>query len=185
MNIIFLDFDGVLNRFFENNNLYTLDSSLVNRLYDTVKEIDARIVFTTSWRLLEKEKFVDKLKEIHAEKLLEFAFEDDMFTHSSRTKIPDRGSEVADWLMVHKDVDNYLIIDDNSDFHPDQHLLLIIPEIGFSALDALYVQVFFGKKDSSLLKYPMAINHSMIKICEKRIALIKKFQNSKGDINEN
>jgi hypothetical protein len=112
MKIIFLDIDGVLNcqktteRF---HGFVSIDPKLVKRLNRILKETDAKIVLSSTWRLFEDNKeilektgikYIDVTPSFHGL----------------------RGEEINDWLSKHPEVDRYVILDDDSDMLPNQIL---------------------------------------------------------------
>lgn len=176
--IIFLDFDGVLNRFWtEPHELYRLDNDLVTLFTDTVKKVGAKIVISSSWRRQGIDFIINKLKEKNAFELLEYLHEDSIcpdkyFPQDSETF---RGKEINWWLENHKDEHiKYLILDDESDFFDDQPRLQIVPDIGFSSIDTLFVKAYFGI-DVNEMRYFYSINKSMLNIVNNRLKLATTF----------
>ena len=144
MKVIFLDVDGVLNSeewaiekisdkrrgyggFFREDTNITKDDVLwdprcVDYLYKIVSHTNAKIVMSSTWRL----KFsVKKFKEMFAlygwknvpviDKTIELGSRNGIFYDNTC-----RGLEVNEWLNRNKDVENYVILDDISQFLPDQ-----------------------------------------------------------------
>ena len=68
----------------------------------------------------------------------------------------------------------YLILDDESDFFENQPRLQIIPDIGFSAIDALFVNAYFGINVENI-RYFYSINSTILKIINNRLKLADKF----------
>jgi hypothetical protein len=111
--IIFLDFDGVLNssRFVkdlgEKWTMNEIDPVAVQRLNKIVEATGAKIVISSTWRILSS---LDELKKIIAD-------------NGGRVDIigetPDlgweRGHEIQAWLDGNPGHDNFIILDDNSD----------------------------------------------------------------------
>lgn len=176
--IIFLDFDGVLNRFWtEPRELYRLDNDLVTLFIDTVKEVNAKIVISSSWRRQGIDFIIDKLKEKNASELLEYLHEDSICPdkYSPHDNETFRGKEINWWLENHKDEHiKYLILDDESDFFDDQPRLQIVPDIGFSNIDTLFVKAYFGI-DVNEIRYFYSINKSMLNIVNNRLKLATTF----------
>lgn len=136
MKVIFLDVDGVLN---SDRTLYkytSLEDDLILNLKEIVDKTEAIIVLSSSWRSVENalRELIDKLFEygMHissmttdgvrlkyiqnagftpSKKYLEFSKmnydtgEREDFTH-------DRGAEIYYWLNHHKDVESFVILDD-------------------------------------------------------------------------
>lgn len=119
MKLIFLDVDGVLN----NNKAYkTMNIPVCNRLVKLVKQIvdetDAKIVLSSSWRILDpdmegKDKWCKFLyDELAAEGL----------TLIGRTPIVTggyRGTEIGKYLFSCKEnIESFVILDDDADMNP-------------------------------------------------------------------
>lgn len=114
MNIIFLDIDGVLEsiewrveKFNEVGHVVRgkdrLDPICLNNLKTIVNTTNAKIVLTSSWKLLELDMI-----------LITQIFNDyNLKIYDVTNHYPDyRGKEIRDWLSNHKNVDNFIIIDD-------------------------------------------------------------------------
>ena len=112
MKVIFVDCDGVLNKAsdFETymdgtDNYFRLNRKLVDRLLKIVKDTDAKLVLSTSWRKLHGSiEFLNKCG-------LEFIDQ----TVNFSDKGSKRGFEIQDWLDAHPEVTVYAILDDDSD----------------------------------------------------------------------
>lgn len=130
MKILFLDIDGVLNgtedwvemvlfKHPHNKGVEVLNRTKLALLYNIVSRTDAKIVVSSTWRLhytiaelialfnercgrefFSSEMIIDRTPEGHAHTI--------------------RGHEVAAWLQEHPEVTQYVILDDNSDFLPEQ-----------------------------------------------------------------
>lgn len=126
MKILFLDIDGVCNsrdylyRLRAKNKKATLwygiDPEAAKLVRRIVKETGCKVVLSSTWRLYEDGKaqvrrevchFVDCTKDLQA--------------GAKRGYVP-RGDEVQDWLNRHPSVTQYAILDDDSDFAPNQWL---------------------------------------------------------------
>jgi len=132
MNIIFLDIDGVLNNYSSKSNgllkeqqdtHYPLlwEPDLVEILNRIVKETEAKIVLSSTWR-----SFKDAYDVIV----------NDMKIHIS-DETPDtaktRGHEIQTWLDDNPFVDKFVILDDEADMdHLKSHLLQTDPKIGLT-----------------------------------------------------
>lgn len=142
MNVIFLDVDGVLNsirklkevylKTHKSHSLsnYPFDEECLNNLKKIVDEFDLYIVITSTWRK----------NENHLKKLL---FELSKYGLDSRvigcTKVLDnRENEIIDYLNNHKDVDKYIILDDDYIGEKlESSLIKTDNNIGFSSEDSL------------------------------------------------
>jgi hypothetical protein len=127
--IIFLDIDGVLNSnsFFQSDEYEKLDrwvsmidEKAVELLNDLIKETNAKIVISSTWRKsLNKEELLEILKSKGFEyDILDYTpylvFRDLDYVKGS---VP-RGCEIQAWLnhnYSHPDSVNYIIFDDDSD----------------------------------------------------------------------
>ena len=162
MKIIFLDIDGVLNNephALELHKLVEEGKMSSKEFYDTwdlpyddtalplkhiVDETGAKIVLSSSWRVLSKEveKLSKKLKEYNLEimdktcycvsldKAIELGcdpsksyFGKEIY-EGKRTILSDRGIEITEWLSRHPEVESYVILDDEDcdivQFHPNK-----------------------------------------------------------------
>jgi len=116
MKVIFLDFDGVLNRFDDPRNLKELSSGCVKLLNQVIEQTHAYIVITSVWRIL---RTVGELRA----KLVEagFKYPQRVIGKSPRTG-GRRGTEIYEWLKIRAqsrdDVESFIILDDDSDMEP-------------------------------------------------------------------
>ena len=117
MNIIFLDVDGVLNSIEylteKHNELKRtlkqeemLDTVCIKNLKQIVDKTNARIVITSSWKICD----LDILIKVFSKYNLQVY--DATINYGDK-----RGKEIREWLDNNKDVNNYIIIDD--DFFKD------------------------------------------------------------------
>lgn len=115
-NIIFLDFDGVLNSnwwLVEGNKkikgLKEFDPKRIKILKEIIKGTDAKVVLTSSWR--------------NREGIKEFFSKCGIKVYDSVKDLGkgNRGEEIQEWLDTHHFWTNYLILDDEcSDLTPEQ-----------------------------------------------------------------
>lgn len=115
MKILFLDIDGVANcrKTTERFMIYIgIDKHLARRVRQIVKDTGCKVVLSSTWRLYKPHR--DEVRD----KVCDFI--------SITKDLPSRfrGDEVNEWLERHPEVTKYAILDDNSDFHPDQKLFL-------------------------------------------------------------
>ena len=114
MKVVFLDVDGVLNNsnwamqmYDEGVHVYAenlLDERAVRLLQKLIDATDAKIVVSSSWR---RDKYAmqclsDQLKPM------------DIYDVTP-VKNSIRGDEISVWLKKHKDIERYVILDDDSD----------------------------------------------------------------------
>ncbi len=124
MKILFLDVDGVLNCqriIFEaykvrrdygivdekKDYLAMLDETMISRLNKIIEQTEAKVVISSSWR------------QLHPLDELIWMLEQKGFKGSVIGKTPKiggkRGYEIEHWLDHNEGVENYVILDDNSD----------------------------------------------------------------------
>lgn len=152
-NILFLDFDGVLNsgdnsiilNFLAAHNpkkgLDTFagiefDERCVRWLQWIIDNTGAKIVISSSWRLhyeLEQMKAIWKQLALPGEIIGYTPFETGLSAlgdYEIERKF-ERGKEIQSWLNANK-VDNYCIIDDEYEMLPDQVFVQTDPEFGLT-----------------------------------------------------
>ncbi len=119
MKVIFLDFDGVLNSAKYRESVKDCHRDFINefnleRLADFVRQTNAEIVLTTSWRRFWNEG--EKQEHPIGERINELFSKYGMKIHSKTEDFNNnRNLEVSDWLARHDNVENYVIFD-NFDF---------------------------------------------------------------------
>ena len=139
---LFLDIDGVLNSFrtvtfhesiantasckrsmllgdSENNNVALFDKLAVDFIFDFCRKYDYRIVMSTSWRYSFSmrdfhELFSNYYGVTDAEELIVG------MTPKGRTDLTSRGEEIREWLLANEEYQEYIIVDDSSDFLEEQ-----------------------------------------------------------------
>lgn len=152
MKVIFLDFDGVINNCgFKDDYVFcsVIDRTGLKRyvpfsaqnieplkgLITFVLKQEIKIVLSTSWRqIIHYKDFDSAIKEF-------FGFTDaDSPIVINETPLKHgffeslRGIEINDYLELHKEVTDYVIIDDNYDFLKNQnsHVILTDADKGFT-----------------------------------------------------
>lgn len=114
MKVLFLDIDGVVNSQAtaqRHRGFVGIDPYMADLVKKIVADTDCKVVLSSSWRVWPASKATVTKQVV---KLYDA-------TRDFKGKT-DRGCEIKDWLDRHPDVERYAILDDNSDFHPDQHL---------------------------------------------------------------
>lgn len=123
--IVFLDFDGVLATLPERPDLEDLgrlssfSQDAVERLNQICEGEDAKVVISSSWRLvLNKRQILKRLNDAG----FRGALHEDWLTPDIGQK--PRGEEIKAWLLEHRDeVVSWVILDDSDDFYPYQPLV--------------------------------------------------------------
>jgi len=123
MKIIFLDIDGVLNSadYYKKvakkgkdwNRFNPLAVEIIKRL---VVEFNSEIVITSSWRFGAVKELKNELIKSGLIKHLHKDWKTPVIHPSSQS----RGNEIRTWLENHKQVDNYIIIDDDDNILNEQ-----------------------------------------------------------------
>ena len=138
MNVLFLDVDGVLNggQTREKCRGFTgVDQDKCDRVVRIVRETDARIVLSSTWRkhpdmlpyLWQKLGADAKARYVGDTPVLD-AREDGLVWRAQ-----PRGAEIQVWLDDHKDVTHFVILDDDADMaHLMDHLVLTDNRIGLT-----------------------------------------------------
>lgn len=144
MRVVFLDVDGVLNsidwwtrnyeaRMAARGDMWDrfeqeIDPEAVVRLNRITETTGAKICLSSTWRM----HFAS------AEKAQEFFWKHDVeapFVGMTPTKHDMRGNQIQAWLDEHPEVEQFVIIDDDSDMeHLVDHLVLTCNNVGL--LDA-------------------------------------------------
>lgn len=151
MKIIFLDIDGVLNRIGTRERTKTrwqgyigMEPELVERFNDVVAKTGIKVVLSSAWRLAD-----DWLETMKANGLkCEFLGRTPQLNGTNRST--GRGLEVKAWLdaqMVKSDffVEKYCVIDDSSDFLPEQALFQTNYEYGLDPVMAELLIEYFNE----------------------------------------
>lgn len=122
MKVIFLDIDGVLNSV-ESAMVYKsyqrLNPVCVGLLERLVENTGAKIVISSSWRIGHEN--LDSLRENLRRAGLTEPLLREIIDRTAAHANGHRGDEVGAWLNEHiGEVEAYVILDDDSDFHPGQ-----------------------------------------------------------------
>jgi len=135
--LIFLDIDGVLNSLrtflaFKKLQLKEVDPVAVNLMDRLVRETDADIVISSSWRI---GKPVPYLQEVFRTYFSAPFY--DCIIDKTPHLCGKRGDDIRDWLEAHPERHNYVIIDDDSDMLPSQKSRFVCTDdrVGFDVRD--------------------------------------------------
>ena len=119
MKVLFLDIDGVVNCSTTNfkTDLWPLDRYMAFLVGKIIMYTECKIVLSSSWRnhpdgISVIEKHIGKVLDITPKSW----YDKERDYHSIR------GDEINKWLEKHPEVEKYAILDDDSDFYPDQKL---------------------------------------------------------------
>jgi hypothetical protein len=121
LKIIFLDIDGVLNsdEYYRSvdrakNDWSRFDPIAVDYIKKLVTEFSAKLVITSTWRFGAVKQLDNELNKSHLNKHLHKDWQ------TPKTHPSHRGTEIKMWLDNHPEVNNYLILDDDSNMLKDQ-----------------------------------------------------------------
>lgn len=141
--LIFLDFDGVLNRFAawtdDDGDDSGLHPGLVQRMGALVEATDAHVVLSTAWREHHSAAYLREL--LHVRGLSRHRVIDTTPVLRRGT----RGREIAQWLADYQQSVRFAVIDDNAEGRFDMtpvrsHLVQTNPRLGFTAQDRRRVE---------------------------------------------
>lgn len=139
MKLIFLDIDGVMNSLqsMQDNkhlgihrDIPTVDH--VNHLNYIIASTDARIVISSSWRVIHSSSSIDLILCLQGFKYPGYVIS------STITHKYHRGDEIQDWLdMASNKIQRFVILDDCNDMlHLKQFLVQTDSNIGLTKQDA-------------------------------------------------
>ncbi len=149
MKVLFLDIDGVCNSAAwvrrGNNPWNGTDPDAVKLVRRIIKETGCKVVLSSTWRLYPVSRQVVKRDVCH------FIDVTKDMQRGGKWGITDRGYEVQEWLDRHPAVTQYAILDDNSDFLPNQWLFRTTWETGITEDIAEAVIHHLNAKDNIVL----------------------------------
>lgn len=129
MKVLFLDIDGVLNCK-DTVNRYDgfigIDPYLVAIFNRIIFATDAKIVLSSTWRLAKFSR--DEVRR----RVMDFIDVTPRLSKPGDMSSTGRGLEINAWLKEHPEVKKYAILDDDSDFLPDQPLFQTTWEKGLT-----------------------------------------------------
>ena len=144
MNIIFLDFDGVIT---STESGYKLSPVLLERLKRLLWETDAYMVITSSWRGGDKQSTINEITDPNNPRIgkVQFPYIDRILSVTPRCGAWMRGQEIEQWfnqkakhlINAGKKEIGYVIIDDETDFYVQQkqHLVKTNEAVGLQDAD--------------------------------------------------
>lgn len=149
MKILFLDIDGVCNSAAwakaGNDIWHGIDPAAAEMVRRIIKETGCKVVLSSTWRLYPEAKAVVRRK------VCDFIDCTIDMQRGGKWGITDRGHEVQEWLDRHPAVTEYAILDDNSDFLPNQWLFKTTWENGLNEDIAQAVIHHLNAKDNIVL----------------------------------
>lgn len=143
-NIIFLDFDGVIN----NDSTFHMDTTHINPYcIDIVAEVaeicKLKVVVISSWRNAGYDFVKDRFTKEGFSDFLNL-FHDDWRIDPDSSNNESRGNLVRKWLKEHI-VEKYVILDDEiSQYDSDMNVLGVNPEIGLTLCHAIMMKSYFS-----------------------------------------
>ena len=136
MKVIFLDFDGVITI----PPKWNLEPNRIAKIKKLVEETGAKIVVSSSWRHGLKRNFKWELEDNannddHTNNMIAW-LRDNIYDITPNVGLGyGRGGEIQKWLNEHlKEIENYVILDDDSDMWPSQffHFVQTDYQTGFT-----------------------------------------------------
>lgn len=149
MKVLFLDIDGVCNSAAwvrqGNSPWNKTDPAAVALVRRIIKETGCSVVLSSTWRL-----YPDSRAAVRRQVCRYISMTKDMQAGAKWGAV-ERGLEVQEWLDRHPSVTEYAILDDNSDFLPNQWLFLTTWENGITEDIAQAVIHHLNAKDNIVL----------------------------------
>lgn len=135
--VIFLDIDGVFTSL--RSGWYNWDIYAVNFIIWICKKANVSLVISSSWRLQNDKEFFDKI--------FPNCIHDDWCTPKKLTST--RGQEIDMWLQSHKEITDYLILDDMNDISKEQynHFIMTDEENGLNHIHLKKIKAYFNLQD--------------------------------------
>jgi hypothetical protein len=157
MNIIFLDFDGVIATpdscvAFE-KAMWCIDPTKARMIERLCRETNSMLVITSTWKQGHSwSTFIDLMTAYNLDKYLFYVKNTDIDLWKAPGLLGIRGKEVDEWLLFASEyeeigIEKYIIIDDSSDFTDDQkekYLIQTDPSIGFNSEDFYKAREMLG-----------------------------------------
>jgi hypothetical protein len=161
MNAIFLDIDGVLNDINSIETIYevlghkqfhllanTIGETPFNhrscaRLKRLIEKTNSVVVLSSTWRMSK-----------HSMKTVEEYIETKLYGKTPNLGLSyARGKEIQEYLDNHKEITNYVILDDDTDMLESQksHFVNVDGKLGFSEEDFEKCMVILNEKDDNII----------------------------------
>ena len=149
MKIVFLDLDGVLNLIPQGHDEFgaIFHQHFVDNLKRLIDETDAKIVITSTWRFagLDEMQRMWEFRNLPGEVI---DITPDFMCETG--SILQRGKEIDQWLSEHKEVTNYVILDDDTDMEPHQMNNFVLTFENVEDIDC--VDLGYGLTDNCTIK---------------------------------
>jgi len=155
MKVIFLDIDGVLNRFEayvspeeweanhrNGNQMEPIEKDKVSLINTLSKRTGANIVISSAWRLMYPWKTLVKI-------LRDKGLKGNIIGQTPYFPIAEkeRGDEIKAWLVEHPEVTGYVVIDDRDDMSAVRdHFVQTNQETGITKREALQAFNILGRR---------------------------------------
>ena len=168
MKVLFLDFDGVITTPPE----WKLVSSRIKLIKELVDKTGVKIVVSSSVRHGLGRYFSQELKRQPDDEMILW-LKDNIYDITP-TKSSERGQEIAAWLDIHSEVDNYVILDDDSDMLDSQlfHFVQTDYQTGITEHEyELAYRILMGKYIFNVIGLNFEIRDRWRKKCEGNIDL--------------
>lgn len=174
MKVIFLDFDGVITI----PSRWIINKDRLRNLKKIVDETDAKIVVSSSWRSStiertknvilnheDREQINNKLMQWLADNIYDIT----PYISDDKYKGTGRGGEIQTWLDAHPEVDNYVILDDDSDMMISQLYNFVQTDWSFGLTDRevqLSIAVLLNKPLYNTISLNYILRYEWQKRCE-------------------
>jgi len=124
MKAIFLDIDGVLTS--ARIGWYNMDIYAIHFLIWVCERTGCKIVISSTWRYNHDREFWQMIFGdcVHED----YKTKDIVRNEDTGERCDLRGEEIAEWLSRHPEVDDYIILDDDTDFLESQKIKTVITE---------------------------------------------------------
>jgi len=190
MKAIFLDFDGVITI----PPRWYIKADKLKWIKKIVDETGAKIVVSSSWRASNVEDTISKVirypKRCPRNRMLNW-FIDNLYDVTPWVGLGGgRGGQIQKYLNEHPEIDNYVIIDDDSDMWDSQlyHFVQTNFEDGITETEANRAIKVLNRL---FIQNPMALNfelrHEWLKKCEglpNKVDELKKYDDTCKDHNK-
>lgn len=166
MKVIFLDFDGVITI----PPTWNIDINKLKQLKTIIDNTHAKIVVSSSWRgeTIESTKdfWFKNIKRCNKNRMLNW-FIDNLYDVTGVSC--DRGTEIQQYIDKHNDIENYVILDDDSDMLNSQiyHFVQTNFEFGLTEQQvSLAIKVLNNEKIYNKLGLNFCLRYAWLQKCD-------------------